>query len=401
MRLSIRKINIFIFGLYNMLYTLYMTELVSRNIYIFSLGMFIGILILEDLGGVLKKRKFIFKKEFKLIITIAVLFYFISLVTQLLNGEITLYLYEELLYFILPILIAFSSVNFNKKEDIKLYFYIIFIKLLAYFIIKSWGNFSMQAILNINLSDSNSSVFEMVIAHDFLFMIIIFIFLENLKAATLSFIACFLCFKRLPFLLSIIVWGGGILEYFFRKIGIFKIKLRRVLMEKISTRTRIITFLIFILISIFIMWIYTSEGNTWFINKFGISLDKVTSGRSTIINYALENYKFNGLGSSDYCFKVDTYKEYSLIGNMHCDVIKLSKEITIIGYLIYLYILNLFSSRSKILYFMFIYLFLEMVVSHQVDNLNIWIMYYLFAAYIYILKKDDRRKNERIRKRKN
>lgn len=388
MKISIRQSNIFLFALYNFVYVLYRVNIVNRLFYMGVLGVFflfeLYVIIYTDH---IKKR--LFNKQFCETMLVAALFFAISLAVQIIHGNLQTYLFEELLYFIVPCLVAFVSINFNNEKDIKLYFYIILIKLVLYFVLRFWGDFSISAILAISLSDSSSSIYEIVIAHDFLFLMIVFMYYDDLKASLISFIFCFLSFKRLPFLLSIIIMIIYLLGKFAEgiKFGIFIKKINSWLNGKFSNSTLIILFFITLSLPVIMEWIYSDNGVNWFYQTFAMDLNKETSGRVNIVNYALNNFTPNGLGSITNFFETNNLEIYRRVANMHCDVIRLVREVTIVGYAVYSFVLIRVFKESRLTALLLIYLIIEMTLSHMADNLNIWLMMYLFTAYICYSKR--------------
>lgn len=388
MKISIRQSNIFLFALYNFVYVLYRVNIVNRLFYMGVLGVFflfeLYVIFYTDH---IKKR--LFNKQFCETMLVAALFFAISLAVQIFHGNLQTYLFEELLYFIVPCLVAFVSINFNKERDIKLYFYIILIKLVLYFILRFWGDFSISAILAISLSDSNSSIYEIVIAHDFLFLMIVFMHFDDFKASLISFIFCVLSFKRLPFLLSIIIMILYLLGKFAKGIRFGKLikKTNNWLNGRFSKSTLIILFFITLLLPVIMEWVYSDNGVSWFYQTFAMDLNKETSGRVNIVNYALNNFTPNGLGSITNFFETNRLEIYRRVANMHCDVIRLVREVTIVGYAVYSFVLIRVFKESRLTTLLLIYLIIEMVLSHMADNLNIWLMMYLFTAYICYNKK--------------
>lgn len=388
MKISIRQSNIFLFALYNFVYVLYRVNIVNRLFYMGVLGVFflfeLYVIIYTDH---IKKR--LFNKQFCETMLVAALFFVISLAVQIFHGNLQTYLFEELLYFIVPCLVAFVSVNFNKEKDIKLYFYIILIKLVLYFILRFWGTFSISAILAISLSDSSSSIYEIVIAHDFLFLMIVFMYFNDFKASLISFIFCVLSFKRLPFILSIVIMILYLLGKFAKGIRFGKLikKINNWLNGRFGRSTLIILFFITLLLPVIMEWIYSDNGVSWFYQTFAMDLNKETSGRVNIVNYALNNFTPNGLGSITNFFETNRLEIYRRVANMHCDVIRLVREVTIVGYAVYSFVLIRVFKESRLTTLLLIYLIIEMALSHMADNLNIWLMMYLFTAYICYNKK--------------
>lgn len=213
MKVSIRQTNMILFALYNMVYVLYRVNILNRMIYMVTLGIFFLFEVYVVLSSKRQKGK-AFRREFQETMLVAFAFLVISLGIQIVNGNLQTYLYEELLYFVVPCLAGYVCINYSKEDDTKCFFYIILVKLAFYFILRFWGAFSLSAIMAINFKDSNSSLYEIVIAHDFLFLMIVFIYFDDLKAVLISFALCVLSFKRLPFVLSFFILALYLLDKF-------------------------------------------------------------------------------------------------------------------------------------------------------------------------------------------
>jgi hypothetical protein len=182
-----------------------------RMIYMATLGIFFLFEVYVVLSNKRQEGK-TFNKEFQATMFVAFAFLAISLGIQIVSGNLQTYLYEELLYFVVPCLAGYVCTNYSKEEDAKWFFYIILVKLALYFVLRFWGTFSLSAIMRINFNDSNSSLYEIVIAHDFLFLMIVFIYFDDLKAILISFVLCVLSFKRLPFVLSFLILALYLLD---------------------------------------------------------------------------------------------------------------------------------------------------------------------------------------------
>ena len=383
MKVPIRQTNMILFALYNMVYVLYRVHNLSRMIYMATLGGFFLFEIYVVLSDKRQEERF-FRREFRATMFVAFIFLVISLGIQIVNDNLQMYLYEELLYFVVPCLAGYVCMNYSEEDDVKWFFYIILVKLTLYFVLRFWGTFSFSAIMAINFNDSNSSLYEIVIAHDFLFLMIIFICFDDLKAVLISFALCVLSFKRLPFILAFLV----LILYLLSKsekamsFGTLNKKGVKWLQGSFSNGTLFIFFIVIMTLPFIMQWVYSNTGVQWFDSVLGMDLNKETSGRVNIVNYALNNFMPNGLGSITHFYETNSNELFRRIANMHCDVIRLEKEVTIIGYAIYVYVLVKVFSKSRLTTIMMLYLVAEMTLSHMADQLNIWIIMYLFTAYL-------------------
>ena len=366
-----------------------MVGYLSRTIYLVALGVF----FIFEIATFFRIQKFTGIKYLDVLketLAVAILFFIISIVFQVRNNDPEFYLVEELLYFIVPVIIAFVAINFNRENDIKIFFYIILFKLALYFLLRYGVTLSLNSILNITLSDSNSSLYENVIAHDFFFLMIIFLYLKNIKCALISFAFCFLSFKRLPFLLSIIILIGYIAISLLGKIGLnkFSVLFKKWFDGKFSKFTLAVIILIMLAMPYVMAWLYSADGEEWIYNIFNIDLNKFTSGRVNIVNFALNSFNANGLGSITDFFMNNPIEIYRRVANMHCDVLRLTKEVTFFGYAIYIIVLVHVFKKNRLTTLLLLYLFLEMIISHVADGLNLWIMMYLFLGYYYKIRRN-------------
>lgn len=265
-------------------------------IYIATLGIFFLFEVYVVLSNKRQEGK-TFRKEFQA--TMLVAFLAISLGIQIVNGNLQTYLYEELLYFVVPCLAGYVCINYSKEEDVKWFFYIILVKLALYFVLRFWGTFSLSAIMAINFNDSNSSLYEIVIAHDFLFLMIVFIYFDDLKAVLISFALCVLSFKRLPFVLSFFILALYLLDKSGKamRLGALNKRTAKWLQGSFSKGTLLAIFAVMLVLPFIMQWVYSSTGVQWFEGTFGMDLNKETSGRVNIVDYALNNFTPKGLGS--------------------------------------------------------------------------------------------------------
>lgn len=372
-----RKINfkLLLFVLYNFAYVLYMIGIIPRIVNLALLLVFIISCLYKyiiERNKILFTEKDLFKTEFFSALKIVGFFLLVSIIIQIYHHDYQRYLFNEILYNLIPPVIAFFWINTTEKKDCFPYFVVFFLRTIFYFILKNKNNFSLDNIMMISWNDSKSSVFEIVLAHDFLFLEIIFLYFKKEKFAIISLIFCLLSFKRLSFILAIIIL---ILYYVLRKK-------ENILNNSVNKLLLIITLLFFCIVPFFIQWLISDNGISFFYSK-GIDLNKFTTGRTNIVRYVINNIKyFNGYGSSDY-FMEHSFGVYALLGSMHCDTLKLYYEVTEIGVIIYFFEMLKIARKHYLIFFMLFYLFLEVTVSHFLDQLSVWNMFFMFAAYVY------------------
>ena len=380
-KITFNSLKLFIFFMYNMAYVLYMTGHIGRIYNLLILGFFIALCIYQYLykkrNGVLIDNKVKFLNEFKAALLIVVAFFLISLAIQIYHGDIRKYLLSELLYNIIPPVLALFWINTaNDEKELKPYFYIFFIRAVLLFLMNNSSYLTLNNVMSISWSNSKSSIFETSLAHDFLFLEIIFLYLKKPKHAIICMLFCLLSFKRISFILSFLILVG---YYIFGR----KKSSQNFLNKAVSKKVRVITFIVMCLMPLFLNWVISDSGIEYFNNK-GIDINSFTTGRVNIVRYVKNNIGyFNGYGSSD-AFLASPYNiRMSTIENMHCDFLKVFYELTFIGVVVFNYCMIYIAKKKRIVFFMLLYIFMEMISSHFLDALSVWNIFFMFAAYIY------------------
>lgn len=380
MRSYAKLLYLGLFTLYNLLYAFYMGGVLPRMIYMASLllvTMFSGTVV-----ALRYRRSGAVRKTLLMALLIPVVFFAISLIYQTSNTDFQGYLITELLYFIVPPIVTYAGVDILNDKEYHILFYIVFAKLVLFFLLKNRSTLSLSLILNISFSNSDSSAFEMLIAHDFFLMMILFTFFRKPLAALLSFGMCLITFKRLPFLLAICFLLFIAVIQFLWLCGFRSIK-RRLTNWILKPPSRKFVGLVtigFLLAPIVMKLTYSPLGAALFRNLLHMDLNKFTSGRYNIVNYALENAVVNGLGSITHFYE-NFGGKYVDIGNMHCDVLRLAMEVTYFGFGFYALMLTKLFRRNRLSFYFLCYAILELMFSHVADNLNLWTLLYLVLAF--------------------
>lgn len=363
---SIKKkdinLRIISFIIYNIIYAFYMSGYISRNLNIISLLIFTIICIIS--GS--KKKKYTFVPETKKLLFFIIYVIFVSFIRQVYYRDVNISLFSGLLYVILPIVVVFFVVNTSEKDEVKRYLYIIFFRMIFLFLLTNYNNLSLTNFLMINWGDSQSSLFESSMAHEFMFMVVVFKYLKKDIYAFISMIFCILCFKRLAFLCAV--------SFYFFYDFIFK-------KEEVSKRVILVVKFLFILTPFITLFIVSKEGQELFYNLFKIPLNQFTTGRTYYINLVLSNMQYyNGYGSThNYLLNIygDTY-----VTSIHCDLLRLFLEC---GFLSVFICVNSWFNiirRKRVLFYLMSYAFLEMFVSHFLEGMGIWMIFYLFIYLV-------------------
>lgn len=383
-RMTINSLKLVLFALYNAAYVLYMTGFIGRIVNLLILALFILLCALQYCfsGKKEKRARPLFLREFRHSLFVVFSFLMISVVIQLSHEDLRLYLLSELLYNIIPPVLAFFWINSTDKKDLKKYFYIFFARAVAYFLIKNGAHLSLENIRAINWGNSFSSIFETTLAHDFLVLEIIFFYLGSTKLAVLSTILCLLSFKRISFILSLLVLIG----FFVTRI-VKKKNINGILNKGVCSRVKTVTACVVCIAPLLLNWAVSDPGVAYLRSK-NIDINDFSTGRVFIIRHVNKNIEYyNGYGSSDHYLETSNNELLSKIGNMHCDFLKLYYETTMLGVIIFTYCMTQIFSKKKVVFGIYLYALMEMLSSHFLDVLSVWNMLFMFAAYVYAYEK--------------
>lgn len=358
--------RIILFAIYNLVYVLYMTGKLPRSANLLSLGLFTFVCCFD----LLQKRKYRYVKEIKLIIVPIIVMILISFVKQVYYNDLSLSRLSNILYIILPAIDAFAIINTAKdKKELEEYVYIMFIRMVMLFLLQNWGNFTVNALRAITFSNSDSSVFESSMAHELFFMVIVFKYLKKDKYAIISAILCMLCFKRLSFLLSIVVL------VFYNRIPKDK-PVNKILLRCMKV--------FFILTPFVILFLVSDSGRLMFSRVFGLDINVFTTGRVYYINLVKSHMPyFAGYGSThEYLAKV--YRD-DYVTSIHCDVVRIMWECSLVSLIVYINNMIELVKKNYVLFFIMMYCLLECVVSHFMEGMTSWLLIYIF---IYLVNSD-------------
>jgi len=371
--------------MYNLTYVLYMTGFMSRSINFTLLFVFILVCMIEYMlknDWVLGRQGDLFWPEFRKAMVIVFAFFLISISIQIWHGDVQLYLYTELLYNIIPPLLAFFWINTSYVTERYTYFIIFLLRYTSYFFIADFHNLSLSNIFMISWDDSKSSVFETPYAHDLFFMEIIFLYFGKKKLAFFSMLLCMLYFKRISFILSIVVYVVYILlinrKYFGKMFNKW---------QPVKKFIRYAVFIAMCIMPFFINWVVSDAGILFFRKRFDLNLNEFTTGRIGVIKYTIANIgHFNGYGSSDHFLTTSRLEVYRKLGSMHCDILKLYLETTIVGVVVYIYEMVEIAKKNWLIFIMLMYIFIELIASHFLDCIGLFNMFFMFAAMVYAEK---------------
>ena len=371
-----------IFILYNITYVAHMLEFIPRFVNLVILAFFIIICFGEysyKRKGMILKKDDLFFSEFISAMIVVLVFFIVSVLVQVCNMDFNFYIITELLYNVIPPVLTFFWINSTEKKSCYKYFLVFFLRNILYFVLANRDNFTIANITGISWSDSKSSVFELVLAHDFLFLELILLYFKKEKLAICSLFLCLLCFKRLSFICAFLV----LIVYYIFKLVKKRKKHLKILDIEIPKFIVIGLALVFSIAPVVLQWMVSDEGIQFF-KEMGINLNKFSTGRVGVINYVVNNIEyFNGYGSSDYFMEHSTKGSFARLGSMHCDTLKLFYEVTEIGVIVFFYEMLKISKKNIIVFIMMLYILLEVTISHFLDQLSVWNMFFMFTAYIY------------------
>lgn len=361
--------KLILFIAYNLAYILYSKGYIRQSINFAIIILLIMINLFEMLRRNDYKLNFktlVFGKDFLTMMRCMLVFGIISIIIQIANRNIRLDYLSSYFYMIMPLLFAITLVNNTNKQKLMLYFYVFLARFLIDFFISNAGSLTFSAIRMISLNNTQSSIYESSNAHGFFMLMIIFLWFDKRLLAYISGLFCMLCFKRLCFLLTpviLIIW-----KFFAKK------KPNKVLVNSSMAFMFVSPILIDFIVN----------NSEWINNKFGININRLTTGRLSIISYVMNNIgSFNGFGSISAFLKEHPWGWGNIAATtqMHCDILQLYYEVTLLGVVVFFYCLFKISKKNYASLFLCLYLSAEILTSHFIDVFFVWLLFYLFIAY--------------------
>lgn len=315
-------------------------------------------------------RNVSFLYELKQISFVMISFIIITLIYQVAIMEFKTYFIKEVFYMFIPCLYIFLLVNSIKEKDKDFYFTSTLVIFTFFFLIEFRDVLSVSNILKISFIKSYSP-FESNIPFAGVFLVLYTYFLlqNKKKRAILSFVLCFLAFKRIHVIYILIL---PILYKIFKN------------RNKLSKKILNITKIIFILSPLLIEFLLSDYFSQLFYKIFNIEFDKFVMSRFSIVNYVLDlDFKNYGLGTT-YYLKPPT-QIYDMSNgvtqfNMHCDLLRIYIETSIIGLIV---LVNNYFNITKdniFKFFLMLTYFLIMFSSHAITSFYTWILIYMFLA---------------------
>lgn len=305
-------------------------------------------------------KECLFKSETKNVLFFSIAALIISLCFQLKNSNYSSLAWKEFFYFSFPVIYAFCLINNNKKDNLDFYFNILFIVFVISFFIKYGSLINLSNIQNISFNNSYS-VFESAYSTIFVQFFIYYFIRKKKILYIISALLCILSLKRLDIIFLLIF---PFLYKLYKDKGVSK-----------KTTFFIKTF--FVVSPFIMMFIYSNEFNEFVYNTFNLNLNQFTTGRYRLVNYVTGgNLVNNGLGTIEIFLKNLTGET-----NIHCDVIKIFFETTIIGSFLLSNCYFNVVKENKMLTFVLVYLFMILCLSHCLTSVIVWLLFFLNVGY--------------------
>lgn len=364
----VKQINckLLLFTLYNLTYVLYMIGLIGRYVNLSLLFIFVlvnSIDLLRKTKGVLRKTELSFWSQTQGMLFSFFVFAMISVVVQVVHGSIQISYLSSYVHLLLPLIATFVWANTTDANNQMAYFYVFLARFVLNFLINNIGQLSISAISTISFSDSMSSAFESSDAHCFFILMIIFLHRKKRWPAIISGLFCMLCFKRLCFVLTPIV-------FFTYHLWAQK-KPSKAFINILKFGFSLSPFIVLFIIN----------NADMLSDTIGIDIDLFASGRLSIIRYVMNNLEtYNGFGTISAFLQQQPWGTYISVSQMHCDLLQIFLETSLIGVVVYIWNLFEIGKYDLVRCFLVLYFAFELLTSHFMDVLAVWLLLYMFCA---------------------
>lgn len=307
-----------------------------------------------------------FRDETRTILIMILVLALITIIKQLQNGFMSSS-YNEVFFLLAPLLYVYFVVN-NKNIEVRSLINIAFVIQCVVFLLDIISKVNLQNIRTISFLNSYSP-FES--EHSFYALVFFIYYLyNNDKARTiLSFIICFLAFKRLAIVVCIVLF-------------ILKIFGKDSFLDGVISEKCVITLtILFSVIPIVYRGVLTIEFQRWFLELTKIDFSYFVTGRLYRTQLCIENTMLYGLGSTTEFLK--NALPGAINRNLHNDILRIFLECGLIGSIALSYCYFKVSSRSKISTILMLYLFTDMLFNHFLGagRTAFWILIYFVIYY--------------------
>lgn len=307
-----------------------------------------------------------FQDETRTILIMVLVLAFITIIKQVQNGFMSSS-YNEVFFLLAPLLYVYFVVN-DKNIKVRSLINIAFVIQCVVFLLDIISKLNLQNIRSINFMNSYSP-FESEHSFYALVFFIYYLYNNNKFRTILSFIICFLAFKRLAVAVCIVLF-------------IFKILGKDSFLEGgISQKSVIILTIIYSIIPIAYRGVLTTGFQRWFFNLTNIDFSYFVTGRLYRTQLCIETPMLYGLGSTTEFLK--NALPGAINRNLHNDILRIYLECGLLGSITLSYCYFKASSKSKISTILMLYLFTDMLFNHFLGagRTAFWILIYFVIYY--------------------
>lgn len=314
--------------------------------------------------------------EYKPVIISSLVLYAISIFYQIIHGEFKAFALKEFYFLIAPLLFTISCYSCLTRKEIEKLFNFIFLCCSIIYIanLLNQGVFDFAAFKEMfnptNLLVDSISTMDSESDSCVLFMLF-YVYYEfkggNNKFKWLSFILCFLGYKRLAIL------------YLIMMFVIFRLVRKEAGIKKVYVLAAIVFFCV---LPSLIFLMCTDEFADWFYMQTGVDFNEFTMTRffiiNTVIDADLTNY---GLGTvTDF---LEMRGEQGQL-NMHNDILRIFMETSLIGTIVFTWSYFKVVEKNFYSFMVMLFMFVEMFGAHFLGpgSTIFWILSYMIIFYI-------------------
>lgn len=291
-----------------------------------------------------------FKKETCLYLFSVGVLTLISLYALVFNSR-EMDLFNEVLYFLVPIVLSFMYINANEGKVDKA-FDIVFVIIVIAFVLKYITKFTPHNFLSIDIIHSFSP-FESDLAFILVLLMVYFLWTGKKAKCIISFILCFLSLKRVTLIFSIFCL------LFFKK---FNTK------SQVKKRYYVLFIILFMLVPFVMEFLCSDTMANWFNSTFNSDWNQFVMGRFLRLNVTFDQYRPGGglgsVGNFTMTYFRDYYNDTKEMFNLHCDNVRFYLECYSVGFLALLFG-YIKSAKGYPSLCLMVYIFTESCVNHM------------------------------------
>ena len=326
--------------------------------WIMSAGFGMLPIIYYALGYKLDKKKWD-TYTFKAVAITCAVFILVSILGMAVNGGHLLF-FKDIYYIFMPAVYIFVIANMDDGKNLNFYIDFIFWGFVANFLlIAKPSSFTPANFMSMSFADSYSP-WESGLADLYMITFSYYFFTKQKGKAILAGILTFMSFKRLN-----LVYMGFLLIFgrFFKP-------------KPIPRAVEVITKGLLILSPILIYTATDDAFSAWFESAFGMDLNSFTMGRFNQINFINDlDENMTGLGMTHYMLVVHEFD----IHRLHCDVIRIYIETTIVGLVFFVNNYLNIGKRDQRGFSLVLFFMIVMVTSTCIENTFYWLTIFLIC----------------------